>query len=111
MSLCQVTPLHQVQPVDRGLGRHIKLYLGQEMDEWLEDDDNLDKWENPKGGLSASDRRILLGNWFYKATMRALEGSAKRKYFEHAGALLTADGTEDDLIQLEGVPKGEKFSF
>jgi hypothetical protein len=33
----------QVQPVDRGLGRHIKIYLGQNMDEWLEDDDNLDK--------------------------------------------------------------------
>ena len=44
-------------------------------------------------------------------TRRALEGSAKRKYFEHAGALLTADGTEDDLIKLEDVPKGEKFSF
>ena len=30
---------------------------------------------------------------------------------EHAGALLTADGTDDDLIKLEGVPKGEKFNF
>ena len=67
-------------------------------------------WENPKG-LSASDRRILLGNWFYNASMRALEGEAKRNYFEHAGALLTADGTDDALIQLEGVPKGEEFSF
>ena len=28
-----------------------------------------------------------------------------------AGALLTADGTEDDLIKLEDVPKGEKFFF
>ena len=26
-------------------------------------------------------------------------------------ALLTADGTDDDLIKLEGVPKGEKFTF
>ena len=34
----------QVQPVDRGLGYHIKLYMGREMDEWLEDDDNLDKY-------------------------------------------------------------------
>ena len=43
--------------------------------------------------------------------MRALAGSAKRKYFEHAGAMLTADGTDDDLIKLEGVPVGETFSF
>ena len=35
----------------------------------------------------------------------------KRKYFEHAGAMLTADGTDDELIKLEGVPKGETFSF
>ena len=68
------------------------------------------RWENPKG-LCASDRRILLANWFYNASVKALEGEAKRKYFEHAGALLTADGTDDDQIKLEGVPKGVKFSF
>ena len=35
--------------------------------------------------------------------------SLTRKYFEHAGALLTADGTDDDLlIKLEGAPAGYK---
>ena len=33
----------QVQPIDRGLGRHVKIYLGQLLDEWLDDDDNLAK--------------------------------------------------------------------
>ena len=43
---------------------------------------------------------------------RVCQGEANRKYFEHAGALMTADGTGDDLIKLEGVPKGEKlFTF
>ena len=37
--------------------------------------------------------------------MKALQGEAKRKYFEHAGALLTVDGTDDDLIKLEGAPR------
>ena len=32
---------------------------------------------------------------------KALAGDAKRKYFEHAGALMTADGTDDELIKLE----------
>jgi hypothetical protein len=96
----------QVQPIDRGLGRHVKIYLGQLMDEWLDDDENLAKWEENK--LIASDRRILLANWFYKGTMRALEGDAMLKYFQHAGALLTADGTDDDLIKLEGTPSGYK---
>ncbi len=26
----------QVQPIDRGMGRQIKVYLGQLLDEWLE---------------------------------------------------------------------------
>ena len=56
-----------------------------------------------------STRRILLANWYYKAVKKALEGDAKRKYFEHAGALLTADGTDDDLIKLEGTPAGYKL--
>ena len=96
----------QVQPIDRGMGRQIKVYLGQLLDEWLDDEDNLEKWESNK--LTASDRRILLAHWFYKASMKALQGEAKRKYFEHAGALLTADGTDDDLLKLEGAPAGYK---
>jgi hypothetical protein len=75
-----------------------------QMDEWLDDDDNLIKWED--NSLTASDRRILLANWFFKACNKALEGDAKRKYFEHAGALLTADGTDDNLIKFEGTPPG-----
>ena len=74
------------------------------MDEWLDDDDNLQKWEDNK--LTASDRRILLACWYSKAVERALEGEAKLKYFQHAGALLTADGTDDELIKFEGVPAG-----
>ena len=79
------------------------------MDEWLDDDDNLAKWED--NTLTASDRRILLANWYYKACKKALEGEAKMKYFQHAGALLTADGSDDDLIKLEGVPRGYKLQI
>ena len=45
------------------------------------------------------------------AYKKACKSTAVRKYFEHAGALMTADGTGDDLIQLEGVPLGQVFSF
>ncbi len=49
----------------------------------------------------------------FKATKKALEGDAKRKYFEHAGALMTADGSacgsDDHLIKLEGTPPGYKL--
>ena len=50
-------------------------------------------------------------HWFYKAFYKALEGDAKRKYFEHAGALLTADGTDDDKIKLESAPVGYKLDL
>ena len=63
---------YQVQPIDRGMGRQIKVYLGQLLDEWLDDEDNLEKWES--NTLTASDRRILLAHWFYKASMKALQG-------------------------------------
>jgi hypothetical protein len=49
--------------------------------------------------------------WYCVANRKALDGTAKRKYFEHAGGLLTADGTGDDLIKLEGVPQGKKFAW
>ena len=95
----------QVQPIDRGLGRQVKIYLGQLLDAWLDDSENLTKWEDNM--LTASDRRILLATWYHEAVKMAMKGDAKRKYFEHAGALLTADGGSDDaLIKLEGTPSG-----
>ena len=100
----------QVQPVDRGLGQHIKLNMGVEMDEWLEVDENLALWEGDDGvKLSASDRRILLANWYFNATQKALKGHAKWAYFQHAGGLITADGSDDHLIKLEGAPAGYKL--
>jgi hypothetical protein len=49
--------------------------------------------------------------WFFKACNKALQGDAKLKYFQHAGALLTADGTDDDLIKLEGTPPGYRIQI
>ena len=45
-----------------------------------------------------------------KAVNKALEGEAKWKYFQHSGALLTADGSDDDLIKFEGAPEGYKVN-
>ena len=52
----------------------------KQRDEWLDDDENLAKWED--NTLTASDRRILLTNWYFKAVEKALQGDAKRQYFE-----------------------------
>ena len=66
---------------------------------------------DPRHDGLTDDLRILLANWFFKAVQKALQGDAKRKYFEHAGALLTADGTEDELIKLEGTPRGYRIQI
>ena len=79
------------------------------MDKWMDTEENLTKWE--ENSVSASDRRVLLANWYNTAVKRALKDEAKRKYFEHAGTLLTADGTDDELIQLEGAPAGYKVAI
>ena len=94
----------QVQPIDRGLGRQVKIYLGQQMDDWMDDDDNLAKWEENK--LTASDRRTLLANWYYKAVLRALEARGRRQDQVLPARGCPTDGTDDDLIKLEGTPYG-----
>ena len=45
------------------------------------------------------------------AVTKALKSDAKWKYFQHAGALLTADGSDDHLIKLEGAPPGYKINI
>lgn len=50
-----------LQPVDAGLGRDLKREIGEQMATWLEDEENLEVWEDSK--LTASDRRILITKW------------------------------------------------
>ena len=78
----------QVQPVDRGKGRQIKIYIGQEEDKWLEDDDNLQKYENNE--LTASDRRILLANWYCKVHVRSHRTHYPTEGHQPLGTALTA---------------------
>ena len=38
----------EVQPIDRGFGHHVKIYMGQYMDKQVarESDENLERWES-----------------------------------------------------------------
>ena len=62
---------------------------------------------------SVTRRRILMANWLFKAVQKALQGDAKRKHLDHAGALLTANGTDDELFKLEGTctPTGSQRGY
>ena len=50
-----------LQSIDAGLGALMKVEVGKQLDIWLENRDNLERWES--NALTASDRRVLLTKW------------------------------------------------
>ena len=51
--------------MDAGWGRALKVLARKNQDEWLLLEDNLNKWNT--NDFDASDRRILITQWFGKA--------------------------------------------
>lgn len=62
-----------LQPTDAGLGRDFKREIGLEMAKWLEDDANLEQWEDNK--ITVSDRRVLLTQWVCETVCRCLSST------------------------------------
>jgi len=92
----------QCAGVDRGYGKHVKHEFGNMQDDWCEENEENYQWRE-EGRLSASDRRILASHWLAKAVKKVNENlAALEKYLGHAGLLMTADGSDDELIKLEG---------
>ena len=50
----------KIQPIDAGFGKMLKTKIGQEMDKWLEEKDNLELWHDE---ITARQRRILTTKW------------------------------------------------
>ena len=91
----------KVQPIDQGEGFMMKKKIGLYLDEWLEDEENFDKWHRT---ISAKERRILMTKFVGQAWEELSEdySEMRRKFFQKIGCLMTADGTDDDKIQPEG---------
>ena len=89
------------QPIDQGEGFLIKKLMGKELDKHLEESDNLEKWQS---SFSASERRILLTEWLGSAweLINSEYPGNRKKLFQRTGLLMTADGSDDNLIQPEG---------
>ncbi|CAB1106322.1 unnamed protein product [Ectocarpus sp. CCAP 1310/34] len=64
-----------------------------EMDIWLEQSDNLERWETASLTVTASDRRAY-----------------RYRLFEKCGMAMTVDGSGDDRITLEGLDKLYTFA-
>lgn len=96
----------KVQPIDAGCGKMLKTKIREEMDKWLEEEDNLELWHDK---LTAKSRRILMTKW----TAAAWEELTKdriffKKLFQRTECLITVDGTDDDLVKPQGL-EGYKF--
>ena len=62
--------------------------------------------------MSASDRRILLTLWAghaFEVLISSDYDNLRKRCFEKTGCLLTADGTNDDLVQPEGLTDYKVF--
>ena len=91
----------KLQPIDAGCGRMMKLKIGAAMETWLEEEDNLDKWQD---NLLASDRRILMTQWAGKAWSELCSNQTFfKRLFEKTGCMITADGTDDFKISPQGL--------
>eukprot|EP00903_Cladosiphon_okamuranus_P021062 g19348.t1 len=92
----------ELQPVDAGMGRRMKTGMGRQLDSWLEHGENLQQWED--GTLTASERRVLMTRWVAEVIE---EINADQEYrfrlFDKTGAGMTADGSGDERINLEGM--------
>ena len=95
----------EVQPVNADYGKLFKIYVGKALDGWLPNGVNVEKWESNK--LTASDRRILITHWTAD-TVTQIDGDIRhlRRLFEKTGLAMTADSSDDNLINLGGTLQG-----
>ena len=98
----------ELQPVDAGYGRLLKVEAGKKLDEWLGKDDNLSQWET--NALSAGKRRILLTRFIGEAIAPIDARPGYRfRLFEKTGLAMMADGSLDYRITPEGVVGSYSF--
>ena len=96
----------KVQPIDAGCGKMMKTKIGEAMERWLEEDENLEMWHDK---LSAKKRRILMTKWTAAAWKElSADQLLFKRLFQKTGCLITADGSDDSSIRPQGL---ESYEF
>ena len=99
------------QPVDGGYAATLKTLIKQEFFNWLDDEDNVEKWYGAESHITASEKCILIMKWASNADCQLNRPSydkSRWRLFEKTGCLITAVGSEDDKINPEGLPNYKK---
>ncbi|KAK3243937.1 hypothetical protein CYMTET_46433, partial [Cymbomonas tetramitiformis] len=94
------------QPVDQGYGREVKREMDVCQEDWLEDDHNLERWEDNK--LTTSDKRVCLTHWLGESCETVNSTCNLFRYFQKGGLLMTVNGEGDGMITPEGT---EGYTF
>ena len=84
-----------------------QMLIKQAQCDWLDHDENADRWCGNEGSFTASERRVLITHWVgdaYNLLISEKYADFIRKMWERTGCLITADGSEDHLIAPEGLP-------
>ena len=74
----------EVQSVDTGDRRLVKLEVGKGLEAWYEEGNNVETWHPTK--LSSSNRKVLLTHWVGEAvTELDANQQCRRRFFERLG--------------------------
>ena len=96
----------EIQVVDAGFGKLVKDLAEDEACDWMNIEANWLEWTGPR--ITASRKRILITHWYAAAYETACERFDFVSVFDKTGSNLSADGSGDSEISLQGVPA---FSF
>ena len=98
--------------IDGGIGVRLKNLIGEEQDAWMEVTGNLERWSSsPKdGGLQAWEKRVLVTQWAGNAWAKLCDSYDFEASARSLGMLMTADGSEDDQIKVQGLTEAYTFT-
>ena len=78
--------------------------IGEAREKWLEEDENLNMWHD-----TLKQRRIRMTQWTGEAARKLFSGKMfVKKLFMKTGCLMTADGSDDDMVKHQGL---QPYSF
>ena len=92
--LCYFPPgmTNFIQPIDAGLGRSVRISVGNFLDEWLMIEENMERWESK---WTAAERRIMISKWVGNAMqfMMQADNDAHYDYVTHSRKYILLDTT------------------